>query len=75
MKSAENLVAEVKGNIAEKDGVLKITGIHIVYQFKIPFGMKDKAQRALSLYSDLCPAYQSVKDCIDCTWEATIVEA
>lgn len=74
MTSAENLVAEVTGNIAEKNGVLKITGIHLIYHFKIPFGMTDKAQRALALYSDHCPAYQSVKGCIDCSWEASIVE-
>jgi len=74
MTSAENLVAEVEGDIAEKDGVLKITHIRLKYQFKIPTGMQEKAERALAVYSDLCPAYQSIKDCIKCTWEAMIIE-
>ena len=74
MKSAENLVAEVEGDIAEKDGVLKITHIRLKYQFKIPRGMKEKAERVLAHYADLCPAYQSIKGCIECTWEAAIID-
>lgn len=74
MKSAENLVAAVEGDIAEEGGVLKITHIRLKYQFKIPTHMKEKAERALAVYSDLCPAYQSIKGCIDCTWEAMIIE-
>jgi hypothetical protein len=74
MKSAGNLVAAVDGDIADKEGVLRITHIRIKYHLKIPSGMRDKAERALSLYADQCPAYQSVKDCIECTWEAQIFE-
>lgn len=54
------------------DGVLKISKIQIKYAFKAPEELHDKARRALSTYSGLCPAYQSVKDCIACTWEADI---
>ncbi len=54
------------------DGVLKISRIRITYSFQAPKELHDKAQRALSTYADLCPAYQSVKDCIECTWEADI---
>ena len=54
------------------DGVLKISKIRIKYAFKAPKELHDKAQRALSAYAALCPAYQSVKDCIECTWEADI---
>ena len=52
--------------------MLKITSIRIKYAFKAPKELEDKAQRALATYADLCPAYQSVKDCIKCTWEADI---
>jgi len=48
--------------------------IRLKYQFKIPSGMKEKAERALAHYSDLCPAYQSIKGCIECTWEAVIID-
>ena len=54
------------------DGVLKITKIRIRYSFRASAGLKDKAERALSVYADMCPAYQTVKDCVDCTWEADI---
>jgi hypothetical protein len=30
--------------------------------------------RLLASYAEQCPAYQSVKDCIECSWEAEIVE-
>ena len=34
----------------------------------------EKAERALAVYSDACPAYQSVKGCIDCSWVAEMEE-
>ena len=72
--SADNLVAEVEGDIEDVDGVLRITKIRINYRFSVPAGTREKAERALEVYSDLCPAYQSVKGCIDCTWNAEIEE-
>ncbi len=67
-------MADVEGDIEEVDGVLKITTIRIKYRFTIPTGQRDKAERALEGYADKCPAYQSVKGCIDCSWDAEIVE-
>jgi len=75
IKSAENLVAEVEGDIEDVDGVLKITTIRIRYRFKIPPGTRQKAERALAVYAEQCPAYQTVKDCIRCSWEAVMEEA
>jgi len=74
IQSAENLVAEVEGDIEDVDGVLKITNIRIRYRFKIPAGTREKADRVLSVYAEKCPAYQTVKDCIRCTWEAVMEE-
>jgi uncharacterized OsmC-like protein len=74
IKSAENLVAEVEGDIEEVDGVLKITKIRIKYHLKIPSGTRDKADRALSVYAEKCPAYQTVKHCIECSWYSEIEE-
>lgn len=74
VKSANNLVADVEGDIEDVDGVLKITKIRLKYRFKVPPGSRDKAERALEIYADKCPAYLSVKGCIDCTWEADIQE-
>ena len=70
VKSAENLVAHVEGDIEEVDGVLRITRIRLHYQIVAPHGSGDKVERALASYAEKCPAYQSVKDCIDCSWDA-----
>lgn len=64
----------MEGDIEDVDGVLKITKIRIRYQFKVPAGTREKADRALTVYADKCPAYQSVKGCIDCSWSAEIRE-
>ena len=72
--SADNLVAHVEGAIEDVDGVLRITTVRIKYQFKIPVGSRDKVDRALETYAEKCPAYQSIKGCIDCSWEVEIVE-
>jgi len=65
----------VEGDIEDVDGVLKITKIRLNYQFKIPSGTREKAERALEVFSEGCPAYQSVKGCIDCSWTADINES
>lgn len=67
-------MAHVEGDIEDVDGVLKITKLRLRYHFKIPAGSRDKAERALETYAEKCPAYQSVRGCIDCSWEAAIKE-
>ena len=74
IKSAENLIAEVEGDIEEVDGVLKITTIRLHYQLTIPAASREKVDRALVTYAEKCPAYQSVKGCIDCTWDVEVNE-
>ena len=74
IKSADNLVAQVEGDIEEVNGVMKITTIRLRYQFRIPPGSREKVDRVLAAYAEKCPAYQSVKGCINCSWEANIVE-
>jgi uncharacterized OsmC-like protein len=70
--SAENLVAQVEGDIEDVDGVLRITRIRLHFSFTVPMGTREKADRALKTYAEKCPAYQSVKGCIECTWDAKI---
>ena len=74
IKSAENLVAETEGDIADVDGVLKITKIRLKYRFKLPSGTREKAERALRVYAEKCPAYQTVKNSIECSWMAEMEE-
>ncbi len=52
------------------EGVLKITKIRLRYEIKIPSEVREKAERALAVYADKCPAYQSVKNCIEVSWDA-----
>ena len=68
------MVSDVEGDIEDVEGVLKITKIRLRYRFKIPPGSREKVERALETHAEKCPAYQSVKGCIDCSWEAVIEE-
>ena len=72
--SAENLTADVEGDIEDVNGGLKITAIRIVYRVTIPAGKRDKLDRALANYADKCPAYQSVKGCIAVSWDCEASE-
>jgi uncharacterized OsmC-like protein len=72
--SASNLVAQVEGDIEDVDGVMRITRIRLHYRFKVPAGSREKVDRVLASYAEQCPAYQSVKGCIECSWEAEIEE-
>jgi uncharacterized OsmC-like protein len=74
VRSAENLVAQVEGDIEDVGGVLKITRIRLHYRFRIPAGTREKVDRLLESYAEKCPAYQSVKGCIACSWDADIEE-
>jgi len=56
------------------DGVLKITKIRLKYRFKLPSETREKAERALRVYAENCPAYQTVKDSIECSWDAEMEE-
>jgi uncharacterized OsmC-like protein len=53
---------------------MKITRIRLHYRFRIPAGARDKVDRLLEVYAEKCPAYQSVKGCIECSWHADIEE-
>ena len=73
--SAENLVAHVEGDIEDARGVLKISRIRLRFEARIPPGSREKVERVLEAYAEKCPAYQSVKGCIECTWTADLTEA
>jgi uncharacterized OsmC-like protein len=72
--SAENLSADVEGDIEDVNGVLKITKIRLRYHIKAPMGQRESIERLLERYAEACPAYQSVKGCIECSWTAEIEE-
>ncbi len=65
-------MANVEGDVEEIGGIMRITKIRIRYTFQVPGGLREKAERALEVYAEKCPAYLSVKDCIDVSWTAAI---
>ncbi len=65
----------MEGDIEDVAGVLKISRIRLRYRLSIPTGMREKAARALAVYSDGCPAYQSIKGCIECSWTMDMTES
>ncbi len=64
----------MEGDIGELGGVLRITSIRLKYSLKVPLGLREKAERALAVFAEACPAYQTVKECIACSWTAEMSE-
>ena len=54
------------------DGVLRITKIRLVFHGVVPADKIDKVDPILGFFSKACPAYQSVKGCIDVSWTSEI---
>jgi hypothetical protein len=63
--------AEVRGDIEDIDGVLRITRIHVDYFLKAEGGMEKAAKEALNAYLSRCPGAQSVMGCIEITHALT----
>jgi hypothetical protein len=72
VRSAGNLTADVEGDIEDVGGVMRIRRIRLRYRFRVPAGLREKVERVLESYAEHCPAYQSVKGCIECTWRADV---
>ncbi len=68
-------MAEVEGDIEDVDGIIRVTTIRVHYRAAIPRGSREKAERALEVYAAKCPAYMSVKDCLEVTSTAEFEEA
>ena len=79
MATSERLTASVEGDVAEVEDVLRITAIRLHYRLEVDDdgGEVDReaVDRALESYADKFPAYQSVRGCIDCSWDLEIIAA
>ena len=64
--------AEGFNEMAGRVPVLK--RIHVHYQLSIPEGSRAPTDRALTSHVDKCPTAASLRDAIDITWSADIVE-
>jgi uncharacterized OsmC-like protein len=56
------------------DGVIRVTAIRVHYRAAIPPGSREKAERALKVYAEKCPAYMTVRNCLSVTSTAELKE-
>ena len=64
--------ATVDGRIAGVGKTIRIVSIALHYDLTVPPDFRDATKRALNNHPSGCPAYQSVKDAIIITWDATL---
>ena len=64
--------ATVDGRIVGIGKTIRIQSITLHYDLTIPAESRTVAERALHVHTEGCPAYQSVKDAIKVTWDATL---
>lgn len=57
--------ADVEGDIEKAGDIIKITRIRVTYHLRVPKDQATDAREAFSSYISLCPAAQSVINCID----------
>lgn len=55
--------------------MLRITEIRLQFRVRVADDSREAANRALANYADKCPAYQSVKECIQCSWQVEYLDA
>ena len=70
----EDYNAEVEGRVEGIGRTIRITSINVHYEFPVPAGKREAADRALRVHPQGCPAHESVKDAIEITWTADIQE-
>jgi len=74
--AAEAISATAEGFNEMRGRVPVLTRIHVHYALRIPSGApEEKVSRALETHVSKCPTAQSIKDSVEITWTADIVEA
>ena len=53
---------------------MQITKIRLVFRGTIPAGKAETVEKVLGFFAKGCPAYQSVKGCIDVSWTSELRE-
>ena len=66
IRTSEDLYhTEAEGDIENVGEIIKITQIRATYYLKVPRDKTAEAREAFSSYLNLCPAAQSVINCIE----------
>jgi len=68
------LTAAVEGDIEAIENVLRITKIRVRYRLTIPPNKREAAERAVANHPVACPAWNTVRGCIDISIQADINE-
>lgn len=69
------LAAEVRGDVINDDGVLRIARIRVRYEIEIPPGTRPEADRALETHVEHCPVARTLMPCVEIDWQAEITES
>jgi organic hydroperoxide reductase OsmC/OhrA len=64
----------VEGDVGALEHVLRITGIRVRYELRVPSGKREAAERAVATHEAKCPAATSVRGCIPIAIVADISE-
>ena len=71
----DRIAATVEGDIEAIDKVLRITRMRVRYKLAVPPDKREAAERAVARHPAGCPAYNTVRGCIDVDIQAAITEA
>lgn len=69
------IAAAVEGDVEAVDKVLRITRIRVRYALTVPSGKRAAAERAVAAHPAGCPAWNTVRGCIDVDVRADVTEA
>ena len=70
----DRLGATVEGDVEAIDKVLRVTRIRVRYRLAVPPVKREAAERAVARHPAGCPAFNSVRGCIDVDIQAAITE-
>ena len=70
----DRLGATVEGDVEAIDKVLRVTRIRVRYRLAVPPAKREAAERAVARHPAGCPAFNSVRGCIDIDIQAAITE-
>ena len=69
---AGSLSATAHGTNELVDGVLRLTGIEVVYSLRVPAAARETAQRALERHQSRCPMARSLEGAVKVSWRADV---
>lgn len=68
------LIAEVRGEVEDEDGVLVLKRIHVHYRLRAPEERRAVIERVHRSHHRSCPIYRSIHEAVEISTEVSIVE-